>query len=47
MPGLYVTGNLYLPKGIQKPAPTILYVSGHGPVIKRPVFSSTMMTLFS
>jgi dienelactone hydrolase len=29
-----VTANLYLPKNLAKPAPTILYVSGHGPVIK-------------
>ncbi|MHC4325189.1 MAG: hypothetical protein ACYSUX_13075, partial [Planctomycetota bacterium] len=28
-PGLYVTGNLYIPKGLKKPAPTILYVCGH------------------
>jgi len=28
-PGLYVTGNLYLPKGATKPAPTILYGCGH------------------
>src|ERR1043166_7474551 len=33
MPGLYVTANLYLPKNLSKPAPTILYLSGHGPVI--------------
>ncbi|MHC4692089.1 MAG: alpha/beta hydrolase family protein [Planctomycetota bacterium] len=33
-PGLYVTGNLYIPKGLEKPAPTILYVCGHGPVKK-------------
>ncbi len=32
MPGLYVTGNLYLPKDLDKPAPTILYLCGHGPV---------------
>ncbi|MDB4663812.1 alpha/beta hydrolase family protein, partial [Verrucomicrobia bacterium] len=29
MPGLYVTGNLYIPREIQKPLPAILYVSGH------------------
>jgi dienelactone hydrolase len=29
-PGLYVTGNLYIPKGLEKPAPAILYVCGHG-----------------
>lgn len=34
MPGLYVTANLYLPKKIEKPLPTVLYLSGHGPVIK-------------
>jgi len=33
-PGLYVTANLYIPKNIEKPVPTILYVSGHGPVKK-------------
>lgn len=33
-PGLYVTGNLYVPKGLTKPAPAILYVCGHGNVKK-------------
>jgi len=33
-PGLYVTGNLYIPKGLEKPAPAILYVSGHALVKK-------------
>ena len=33
-PGLYVTGNLYVPKKIDKPAPAILYVCGHGAVKK-------------
>jgi dienelactone hydrolase len=32
MPGLYVTANLYLPKNIPGPLPTILYVCGHGAV---------------
>jgi dienelactone hydrolase len=32
-PGLYVTANLYVPKNLTKPAPTVLYVSGHGPVV--------------
>ncbi len=36
-PGLYVTANLYLPKHLTKPAPTILYLSGHGPVISNGV----------
>ena len=30
MPGLYVTGNLYVPKHLKAPAPAILYVCGHG-----------------
>ena len=33
-PGLYVTGNLYIPKGLKEPAPAILYVCGHGRVFK-------------
>ncbi|HAV61527.1 MAG TPA: acetylxylan esterase [Verrucomicrobiales bacterium] len=33
-PGLYVTGNLYLPKEAAGPLPAILYVCGHGPVKK-------------
>src|SRR5688572_19425570 len=32
--GLYVTANLYLPKKVDKPLPTVLYLTGHGPVIK-------------
>ena len=30
IPGLYVTGNLYVPKNIKEPVPAILYVCGHG-----------------
>ncbi len=33
-PGLYVTANLYVPKALRKPAPAILYVCGHSPVVK-------------
>ncbi len=33
-PGLYVTGNLYVPKGLERPAPAILYVCGHGNIKK-------------
>ena len=36
-PDLYVTANLYLPKNLSRPAPTILYLSGHGPVISNGV----------
>ncbi len=31
-PGLYVTANVYVPKGAKKPMPAILYVCGHGQV---------------
>lgn len=31
MPGLYVTANLYLPKELLRPAPCILYQTGHWP----------------
>ncbi|MFO1501469.1 MAG: prolyl oligopeptidase family serine peptidase [Verrucomicrobiota bacterium] len=33
MPGLYVTANLYRPKGLLHPAPAILYLCGHAFVI--------------
>ena len=33
-PGLYVTGNLYIPKKIDEKLPAILYVCGHGGVKK-------------
>jgi hypothetical protein len=29
LPKLYVTANLYIPKGLTKPAPAILYLCGH------------------
>jgi hypothetical protein len=32
-PGLYVTGNLYVPKKARLPAPAVLYVCGHGSTI--------------
>jgi cephalosporin-C deacetylase-like acetyl esterase len=31
LPGLYVTGNFYVPKGPAKALPTILYLCGHSP----------------
>ncbi len=34
LPGFYVTANLYIPKGLTKPAPAIIYVCGHGRVKK-------------
>jgi Prolyl oligopeptidase family len=37
LPGLYVSGNLYVPRRIPKPVPAILYVCGHGPVIRNGV----------
>ncbi|HWC88875.1 MAG TPA: prolyl oligopeptidase family serine peptidase [Pirellulales bacterium] len=33
-PGLYVTANLYIPKGLTQPAPAILYVCGHSGIKK-------------
>lgn len=30
IPGLFVAGNLYVPNGLPGPAPTVLYVCGHG-----------------
>ena len=33
-PGLYVTGNLYVPKPAPTKAPTVLYVCGHGNVVE-------------
>ncbi len=34
MPGLYVSGNLYIPKKMDGPLPAVLYVCGHGNVKK-------------
>jgi dienelactone hydrolase len=34
MPGLYVTANLYRPKVVEKPLPTVLYVCGHASKMK-------------
>jgi len=34
MPGLYVTASLCIPKNLDKPVPAILYVCGHGRVVK-------------
>jgi dienelactone hydrolase len=31
-PGLYVTANLYVPRGLARPAPAVLYVCGHAQV---------------
>jgi len=33
-PGLYVTGNLYVPKNLKERAPAMLYVCGHGNFVK-------------
>ena len=43
-PGLYVTANLYVPKNLTKPAPTILYVCGHGPMITNGISYGTKAT---
>lgn len=34
LPGLYVTGNLYIPRERSGPLPTILYVCGHARVVR-------------
>lgn len=34
MPGLYVTGNLYIPKNLKEKVPAIIYVCGHATVKK-------------
>ncbi|MEI9897951.1 MAG: alpha/beta hydrolase family protein [Chthoniobacter sp.] len=34
LPGLYVTGDLYRPKEVTHPLPTILYVCGHASVVE-------------
>lgn len=34
MPGLFVTANLYVPRNLTEPAPTILYVCGHATGVK-------------
>src|SRR5438552_1970367 len=44
MPGLYVTANLYLPKQAQFPAPTVLYVCGHGPSVVDKIQYGTKVT---
>jgi hypothetical protein len=36
-PGLYVTGNLYIPNKAKFPVPAILYVCGHGNVVEKKV----------
>ena len=36
-PHLYVTANLYLPKPFPKPAPAVLYLCGHSPVVSNGV----------
>lgn len=43
-PGLYVTANLYLPKNLTKPAPTVLYVCGHGPFITNGISYGTKVS---
>ena len=44
MPGLYVTANLYIPKALTNPAPTILYLTGHGPVISNGISYGNKVT---
>lgn len=37
LPGLYVTGDLYRPKEVKQPLPTVLYVCGHASVVEEGV----------
>ncbi len=37
LPGLYVTGNLYVPKKVPAPLPAVLYVCGHANVVEKGV----------
>lgn len=37
LPGLYVTGNLYIPKGTNFPAPAVLYVCGHANTVEEKI----------
>jgi cephalosporin-C deacetylase-like acetyl esterase len=43
-PRLYVTANLYIPKNLEAPAPTILYVCGHGGVKKNGISYGNKVT---
>jgi dienelactone hydrolase len=44
LPGLYVTANLYVPKNLSKPAPTVLYVCGHGPFVTNGISYGTKVS---
>jgi dienelactone hydrolase len=41
LPGLYVTANLYLPKVLKGPAPTVLYLCGHLRTVKNGIAYGT------
>jgi endonuclease/exonuclease/phosphatase family metal-dependent hydrolase/dienelactone hydrolase len=41
LPGLYVTANLYLPKTLNGPAPTVLYLCGHLRTVKNGIAYGT------
>lgn len=45
LPQLYVTANLYVPKNLKGPAPTVLYVCGHGPYITNGISYGTKVSL--
>ncbi|WP_262709588.1 alpha/beta hydrolase family protein [Anseongella ginsenosidimutans] len=45
-PDFYVTSSLYIPKGIDKPAPAILYCSGHSALgYRSPVYQHVIINL--
>jgi hypothetical protein len=45
LPHLYVTANLYVPKNLKAPAPTVLYVCGHGPYITNGISYGTKVSM--
>src|SRR5690625_4552994 len=45
-PGFYVTSSLFIPKGLQKPAPAILDVIGHSTTsYRRPIYQHEILNL--
>lgn len=46
LPGFYVTASLFIPDGIQKPAPAILFCAGHsGIAYRRPLYQQPLINL--
>ena len=46
LPGFYVTASLFIPDNIQKPAPAILFCSGHSNIAyRRPIYQLPLLNL--